>query len=51
MTKEEFEKSYAEKSNMTVEELRELGVTIEPCDCEDELCHGWQAVTQRNKEE
>lgn len=49
MTKDEFEKRYAERSDMVVEELRELGVTIEPCDCGDILCLGWQAVSQRQR--
>ena len=46
MTKEQFEKRYAKRSNLTVEELRELDVIIESCDCDYKLCSGWQAVTQ-----
>lgn len=45
MTKDEFEKRYAERSNLTVVELRALGITIEPCDCGDEICLGWKAVS------
>ena len=44
MTKIEFEKRYAERSGLTVAELQELGVTIELCNCDDEICQGWQAV-------
>ena len=46
MTKEEFEDRYAKCSNLTVERLRELGVRVEPCDCKEGSCQGWQAVTQ-----
>lgn len=45
MTKEEFEKRYAARSYMTVEELRALDVVIESCDCGDEICQGWKVVT------
>ncbi|KKL51547.1 hypothetical protein LCGC14_2294410 [marine sediment metagenome] len=46
MTKEQFEKRYAEHSDLTIVELRKLGVIIKPCDCDDKICQGWQAVTQ-----
>lgn len=46
MTKEQFEKRYAKRSNLTVPELRKLGVIIKPCNCDYKLCLGWQAVTQ-----
>ena len=46
MTKIEFEERYAKRSNLTIKELRELGVIIEPCDCGNDICLGWQAVTQ-----
>lgn len=45
MNQEEFEKRYAERSGLTVKELRDLGITIEPCDCGDEICLGWRAVS------
>ena len=47
LTKTEFEKSYAERSNLSVAESRSLGITIEPCDCGCPGCLGWQAVTQQ----
>lgn len=43
--KDEFERSYAERSGMTVEELRELGCRVVPCDCDYEGCQGWQMDT------
>jgi hypothetical protein len=46
MTKEEFEKRYAERSNLSVDEARRLGITIKSCDCGCPGCPGWQAVTQ-----
>jgi hypothetical protein len=47
MTKEDFEIHYAQGSDLTVKEIRALGVTFEPCDCGVEGCLGWQAVTQK----
>ena len=45
MTKEEFEKKYADASNLTIERLHELGLFAAPCDCDYENCQGWQMVT------
>jgi len=44
MNLEEFEQGYAERSKLTVERLHELGLRGAPCDCEDELCQGWQMI-------
>jgi hypothetical protein len=43
MTREEFEQQYAERSGITVEELR-IYRTVLPCDCGEEGCEGWQMV-------
>lgn len=40
LTKEEFEKGYAERSNLSVDEARKLGITIESCDCGWPDCQG-----------
>lgn len=45
MTKEEFEKGYAERSGITVEKLKEFGQEGRACDCDEEICKGWQMVT------
>jgi hypothetical protein len=45
ITAEEFERRYAERSGLTVEELRALGRVVRPCDCEYEECEGWQSVS------
>lgn len=47
MTEEEFEKRYAEGSDITVERLHELGQFAVPCDCGDETCEGWAMVSRR----
>ena len=44
MTKEEFERGYAERSGMTVERLHQLGQAAVPCDCDYEACEGWGMV-------
>lgn len=48
MTKDEFEKLYAERSGVTVEWLHAQGRHSIPCGCDYEGCHGWQLV---NKED
>ena len=44
MTKEEFIKSYCDKSDMTKEELLESQVVL-PCKCDYEGCNGWAVVS------
>ena len=51
MTADEFECRYAERSRMTVKQLRALGRIVEPCDCGSELCEGWQSVGSPRDEE
>jgi hypothetical protein len=41
MTKDEFEKSYAEHSGVTVASLHEQGQFAEECTCSEECCKGW----------
>jgi hypothetical protein len=49
ITAAEFEQQYAERSNMTIEQLREWREPA-PCDCGDELCRGWQMVSAKDKQ-
>lgn len=44
MTAEEFELAYAERSRLTVGQLREYR-TVRPCDCGGDGCEGWQSVS------
>jgi hypothetical protein len=44
ITKEEFERQYAEKSGVTIEWLHAHGQFAEPCDCEWDECKGWAMV-------
>lgn len=44
MTAAEFEAQYAQRSNLTVKELRALGRIVAPCAC-DQNCAGWQSVS------
>lgn len=48
ITAEEFERQYAERSGVTVEQLRVLGRFVAPCDCDYEECHGWQMARLDN---
>lgn len=41
-TIEEFEREYAERSGLTVDELHALGRWAEECDCDDGECDGWR---------
>lgn len=44
MTKQEFEKQYAQNSGETVEGIREFYKAV-PCNCGDDICEGWQMKT------
>ena len=44
MTKDGFEENYARNSNMTVEELHNLGLHAYPCNCGMPDCYGWQMI-------
>jgi len=46
LTVEQFESRYAEKSGISVDELRHLGCHPAPCDCGEENCGGWQMKSQ-----
>ncbi len=51
MTKEEFEKYYANNCGFTVQELHNQGLYAEPCDCDYEKCKGWQMVFKKENNE
>ncbi len=44
MTKDEFEKGYADKSGVTAEWLHLKGLEAFPCDCGDSICKGWAMI-------
>jgi hypothetical protein len=46
ITAGEFERAYAERGGMTVEQLRAHGRVVRPCTCGQEGCEGWQSVSQ-----
>lgn len=41
ITYEQFERDYAKRSNLTVEELHAHGLYPKFCNCGEEGCHGW----------
>ena len=43
-TADEFERTYAERSGITVEQLRSYGRIVQACDCGHETCQGWASV-------
>jgi hypothetical protein len=45
ITADAFEAAYAERSGLTVAELRALGRVVRPCDCDYEECEGWQSIS------
>ncbi len=49
ISKEEFEKGYAERCGMTVAQLALLGRVAEPCGCGENGCQGWQMVHEENR--
>lgn len=45
LTPRQFALSYASNSNMTIEQLARLNLTVAPCQCgDDEYCRGWKMV-------
>ena len=44
ITKEEFIRQYTKRSKVTMEQLREWGLEVYPCDCDYSGCQGWQVV-------
>lgn len=50
ITADEFERGYAERSGMTVEQLRKLRVVVR-CYCDSELCEGWASVSPEAAED
>jgi hypothetical protein len=51
MTKEQFERGYAERSKTTVEEIHRRGFEARSCDCGEEGCRGWQMVNVEEEKE
>lgn len=47
ITREQFEKQYAEKSKISLEDLKKLERPY-PCVCDYENCHGWQMLSQES---
>jgi hypothetical protein len=45
VTREEFERGYAKRSGLTVEELRSHGRVVVRCWCGDRSCDGWASVS------
>jgi len=42
MTRDEFEHSYAQRGEMTVDWLHSMGLYAVPCNCQEDRCRGWQ---------
>jgi len=42
ITREEFVKSYAKQSRLTIEQLDAMSLVAIRCDCDCESCQGWQ---------
>lgn len=48
MTKDEFEKRYCERSEITIDEYHnDYNLITLPCNCGDQSCDGWAAVDNR----
>lgn len=50
MTADEFERAYAARSGVTVDELREYR-TVRPCACGEDGCEGWQSISHERAAE
>lgn len=50
ITAEEFERAYAKRSGITVEDLRKFR-TVRPCECDSLQCEGWQSISHERAAE
>lgn len=50
VTAEAFERAYAERSGLTLEQLRAVK-TVRPCTCGEEGCEGWQSLSHQTAAE
>ncbi len=48
MTKEEFERGYARRGGISIDQLRVWGRGAVPCDCGEPECQGWAMVNLAN---
>jgi hypothetical protein len=48
ITQTEFIKQFCENSDITEKELNELGKFAFPCDCDEEVCQGWEMLSLEN---
>lgn len=46
ITRAEFERGYAERSRLSFDEFHRYLKAL-PCDCGEEDCEGWQAISMR----
>ena len=47
MTPEEFERGYAARSEVTVDDLRAIGRVVCVCTCGEDGCEGWMSISRR----
>ena len=50
MTADEFERAYAARSHITLDELR-VYRSVRPCDCGEAGCEGWQSISHERAAE
>ena len=48
ITADEFEAQYAERSGLSIAELRASGRVVVPCDCDYEGCEGWRQMSRES---
>jgi hypothetical protein len=46
ISREEFERYYAERCGVTQGDLPKVGLEAVPCDCGAPFCKGWQMATR-----
>jgi hypothetical protein len=46
ITADEFEAQYAERSRMSIADLRASGRVVAPCDCDYKGCEDWQSMSR-----
>jgi hypothetical protein len=51
MTREEFESYWAGNSGISVDQMHQVGLRAEECDCGEDLCPGWAVDWDHRKGE
>lgn len=50
LTAGSFERAYSRRSGVSINSLREHGRYVAPCDCDEDICDGWEMAFRETEE-